>query len=154
MTVLKLGESVKKIISDINANFAELVNKKNINYKILFEGSVNIPSKSNGGYSTITLTDNITQYDGIIIQRQDAGDWQRIQSISVGSKFKVINSEADFELMEGCNLYMCNVEVISTTKLKAYNNVYSGVKTSAAARYTAGFDMRPITKIIGIKLNA
>lgn len=154
MTILKLGARVKDFITDINANFTELANKKSISYEVLFNGSVTIPSQSDGGYSTITLADDITQYDGIIIQREDAGDWQRIQSISVGSKFKVMNGEADFELMEGCNLYMCNVEVLSTTQLKAYNNVYSGVKTSAAARYNTSFDMRPITKIIGIKLNA
>lgn len=154
MTVLKLGESIKKIISNINANFAELGNKKSVGYTVLFNGSVSIPSNESGGYSTINLSDNIAQFDGIIIQREGAGDWQRIQPISVGSKFKVINNEADFDLMEGCNLYMCNVEVLSSTQLKVSNNVYAGIKTTAAGRYLTGFNERPITRIIGIKLNA
>lgn len=154
MTKIKIGQTVKEIIRIINANFKEIEDKKAVSYTTLFDGSAEIPSKSSGTYSTITLNADITQFDGIIVQREDAGDWQRIQTISVGSKFKVLNCEADFEFMEGCNLYLCNLEVISGTQLKATNNVYSGVKTSAAARYNTSFGDRPITKIIGIKLNA
>lgn len=154
MTVLKLGESIKKIISDINANFTELVNKPSVGYTVLFNGSAEIPSQSSGGYKTITLNGNITQFDGIIIQRETSSGWQSIENISVGSRFKVMNCEADFEMVEGCNLYMCNVEVISATQVKAFNNVYAGVKTSASGRYMTNFSDRPITKIIGIKLNA
>lgn len=154
MTLLKLGQSIKNYIETINSNFLELVNKKSACFTVLFEGSCDIPSNGSGGHSTITLNNDITAFDGIIIQREDAGDWQRIQSITVGSKFKVMNCEADFDYMEGCNLYLCNVEVVSATQLKVSNNVYSGVKTSAAGRYMTGFSERPITKIIGIKLNA
>ena len=154
MTILKLGETVKDFISKINANFAELVNKKSIGYTILFEGSVTIPSKSDGTFATITLIDEITNFDGVIIQRESTSAWEFIGDISIGSKFKVMSCEADFDLMEGCNLYMCNVEVTSATKVKAYNNVYAGIKTTAAGRYNVNFDERPITKIIGIKLNA
>lgn len=156
MTVFKLGMTVKSFVSGINSNFAELVNKltyRPISYKVLFDGSASIPSKSNGGYATITLNDNITAFDGIIVQREGSSCWQSIENISVGSKFKVINCEADFEYMEGCNLYMCNVEVTSATQVKASNNVYAGVKTTAAGRYNTSFSERPITKIIGIKLN-
>ncbi len=154
MTKLKIGQTIKEIIRTINANFTELDNKKSVSYTTLFEGSAEIPSNSSGGYSTITLNADITQFDGVIVQREAAGDWQRIQAIEIGSIFKVLNCEADFSFMEGCNLYLCNLEVISGTQLKATNNVYSGVKTSAAARYNTSFDARPITKIIGIKLNA
>ena len=154
MTKIKIGQTVKEIIRAINANFTELDDKPSVSYTTLFNGTAEIPSKSSGEYSTITLTADITKFDGVIVQREDAGDWQRIQPISIGSKFKVLNCESDFELVEGCNLYLCNLEVISGTQLKATNNVYSGVKTSAAARYNTSFGDRPITKIIGIKLNA
>lgn len=156
MTVFKLGTTVKNFINGINANFAELSNKltyKPISYKVLYTGSINIPSKDSGNTATITLNDNITKFDGIMIQRQDASCWERIDTISVGNKFKVMNCEADFDLMEGCNLFMCNVQVASGTQLKVSNNVYSGVKTNASGRYLTSFTDRPITKIIGIKLN-
>ena len=156
MTVFKLGTTVKNFISGINANFTELSNKltyKPISYKVLYEGSTAIPSNSSGDTATITLNDDITKFDGVMIQREGASCWQRIDSMSVGTVFKVMNCESDFEYMEGCNLYMCNAEIISATQLRVSDNVYSGIKTTAAGRYMTGFTDRPITKIIGIKLN-
>lgn len=156
MTVFKLGTTVKNFISGINANFTELASKltyKPISYKVLYSGSTEIPSNSSGNTATITLNDNITNFDGVMIQREGASCWERIDTMSVGSKFKVMNCEADFDLMEGCNLYMCNVEVVSGTQLKVSNNVYAGIKTNASGRYLTSFTDRPITKIIGIKLN-
>lgn len=153
MTILKMGTSVKNFIKALNANFSELANKKPVGYTTLFDGTAEIPSKSSGEYATITLSGDITQFDGVIIQREGSSAWQLIQSIAVGSKFKVMSCEADFDYMEGCNLYMCNAEVISATQLKVNNNVYSGIKTTAAGRYMTSFEERPITKVIGIKLN-
>lgn len=156
MTVLKLGMTIKNFIAGVNANFTELSNKltyKPISYKVLYSGSAAIPSKDSGSTATITLNDSITKFDGIIIQREGSSCWQSIQSIAVGSKFKVMNCESDFEMMEGCNLYMCNAEVKSATQLKISNNVYAGIKTNAAGRYLTSFDDRPITRVIGIKLN-
>lgn len=156
MTVFKLGTTVKNFIMALNANFAELAAKlthKPISYKVLFTGSATIPSNSSGESATITLTDSITNFDGILIQREGTGAWQRIDTMSVGTVFKAMNSEADFEFMEGCNLYMCNVKITSATQLTVSDNVYAGVRTTAAGRYMTGFSDRPITKIIGIKLN-
>lgn len=156
MTVFKLGTTVKNFIIGVNANFAELAGKltyKPISYKVLYSGLAAVPSNDSGSTATITLNDSITKFDGVIIQREGSSCWQTIETISVGSKFKVMNCEADFDMMEGCNLYMCNAEVISATQLKVNNNVYAGVKTSAAGRYLTSFTERPITKIIGIKLN-
>lgn len=156
MTVLKLGTTVKNFITNLNSNFTELSNKltyKPLSYKILFTGSASIPSDSSGSTATITLNDDITKFDGIIIQREGSSCWQSIQTISVGSKFKVMNCEADFDYMEGCNLYLCNAEVTSATQLQVSHNVYAGIKTTAAGRYMNTFSDRPITKIIGIKLN-
>jgi hypothetical protein len=156
MTVFKVGTTIKNFITGINANFAELSNKlthKPISYKVLYSGSTTIPSNDSGNTATITLNDSITNFDGVIIQREGSSCWQTIETISVGSKFKVMNCEADFEYMEGCNLYMCNAEVVSATQLKVNNNVYAGIKTSAAGRYLTSFTDRPITKVIGIKLN-
>lgn len=156
MTVFKLGTTVKNFIAALNANFSELLAKltyQPISYKILFDGSITIPSNSSGNSATITLTDDITKFDGIMIQREGASCWERIDSMTVGKVFKVMSCEADFEYMEGCNLYMCNVEIATATSLTVNNNVYSGIKTSAAGRYITSFTDRPITKVIGIKLN-
>lgn len=156
MTVFKMGTTLKSFISGINANFTELANKltyKPISYKVLFQGSKAIPSKDSGSTASITLTDDITKFDGIMIQREGASCWQRIDSMAVGTVFKVLNCESDFSTMEGYNLYMCNAQVSSKTQLKFSNNVYAGIKTNASGRYLTSFSDRPITKIIGIKLN-
>lgn len=156
MTVFKLGTTIKSFINALNENFAELSNKlsyKPISYKILFNDSAIIPSNDSGATVTINLNDDITKFDGVIIQREGSSGWQSIQLISVGTKFKVMNCEADFEYTEGCNLFMCNAEVISSTQLRLSNNVYSGIKTSAAGRYMTTFSDRPLTMVIGIKLN-
>lgn len=61
MTVLKLGMTIKNVVKYINDNFTELSNKltyKPISYKILYDGSTEIPSDSSGNTATITLTDN------------------------------------------------------------------------------------------------
>ncbi len=156
MTVLKLGMTIKNLVAGINSNFTELSNKltyKPISYKILYSGSAAIPSKDSGSTATITLNDSITKFDGIIIQREGSSCWQSIQTITTGSVFKVMNCESDFDMMEGCNLYLCNAEVVSGTQLKLSNNVYAGIKTNASGRYLASFSDRPVTRVIGIKLN-
>lgn len=151
MNLLKLGMTVKTFIDTLNANFSEL--SGGVKYAVLYDGTANIPSNDSGESVTVTLTDDITQYDGVIIQREGAGAWQRLQPITVGSVFKVISPEADFEWMEGCNLYMCNVTVQTATQVKVNNNVYAGVRTTAAGRYLASFEDRPLQKIIGIKFS-
>lgn len=156
MTILKLGMTIKNFISNLNANFTELSNKltyKPISYKVLYSGSAEIPSNASGSVQLITLNDDITKFDGVIIQRETTSAWQSIQSISTGDVFKVMNIESDFEYAEGCNLYMCNVQVVTGTQLKLSDNVYSGVKTNGSARYMNTFSDRPLTKVIGIKLN-
>lgn len=153
MTVFKMGTNLKNFITSLNANFSELLNRSNIYYKTLYSGSAGIPSKDSGNTSTITLSDNITNYDGVIIQREGSSCWQTVQTISVNTVFKVMNCESDFEFMEGCNLYMCNAKVTSSNKLQLSNNVYAGIKTTAAGRYLTSFTDRPITKVIGIKFN-
>lgn len=156
MTVLKLGTTMKNLLTNINSNFTELANKltyKPISYKILYSGSTSIPSKSSGNSAVITLNDSLTKFDGVIIQREGSSCWQSIETIAVGSIFKVMNCESDFSTMEGCNLYMCNAVVTTATKLTVSGNVYAGIKTSAGGRYLATFTERPITKVIGIKLN-
>lgn len=153
MTVFKLGTTFKNFISGLNANFQELLSRSNANYKVLYSGSAGIPSNSSGNTSTITLTGDITSFDGVIIQREGGSAWESMQTISIGTVFKVVSCEADFDTMEGCNLYLCNVKVTGTRQLQLGNNVYSGVKTTAAGRYLTSFTERPITKVIGIKLN-
>lgn len=156
VTVLKLGQTLKTLIKTLNDNFTELSNKltyKPVSYKVLFTGTAAIPSKSSGGNKVVTLNDNITKFDGVYIIREGSGAWQSIDTLTVGKKLKVLNTESDFDLMEGCNLYMCNAEITATNKIKFTNNVYSGIKTNGGGRYVTSFEDRPVTKIIGIKLN-
>lgn len=156
MTVFKVGTTIKNFITGINSNFSELSKKLTYNpisYKTLYSGSVAVPSNSSGNSANITLTDSVTKFDGVIIQREGCSCWQSIQNMAAGTVFKVVNAESDFNLMEGCNLYMCNVKIKTATQLQLSNNVYSGLRTTGAGRYITNFEDKPITKIIGIKFN-
>lgn len=154
MKTLKLGQNLKDILTNINANFTELVNRSNVKYKVLYSGSASVPSNSSGSTNTITLSDDLSNYDGVIIQREDCGAWQYFGDLSVGTILKPVNSQADFTLMmEGLNLFECNCEVLSNKQLNLSNNVYSGITTAKTARYIPSFEDTPVTKIIGIKLN-
>lgn len=154
MTTLKIGQCVKEIIKNINNNFTELFNRSNVKYKVLYNGSKEIPSHSSGSTVTISLNDNPANYDGIIIQREGTGAWEYFGSLAVGTVLKVVNPQGDFtEMMEGLNLYECNCEILSNKQMKLNNNVYSGISTSHMARYIDSFSEVPLTKVIGIKIN-
>ena len=154
MTILKLGQTLKNIINSINANFDELSMKSNVKYDVLFNGSATIPANANGTSNTITLTKSLTDYDGVIIQREDCGAWEYFGTLTVGTVLKPISTQANFsELMEGVNLFECNCEILSNNQLKLNNNVYTGATTSKTVRYITSYDETPLTKVIGIKLN-
>lgn len=154
MELLKIGQTVKKMVGIINNNFRELFNESKLKYKVLFDGTANIPSHNSGDTVEISLTDNPEAYDGVIIQRDGCGAWQYFGPLNVGTILKVVSSQADFtQYMSGLNLYECNCEILSENKIRLSDNAYSGVTTGKTARYITYFDEVPITKIIGIKLN-
>lgn len=153
MQKLKLGQSVKKIIDLINKNFTEIFTKPFGLYKTLYEGKTIIPSQSSGNSTIVYLTDDIGKYDGIVIQREDTGTWQYFGPLTINTILKPVNSQADFSMMEGLNLFECNCEILNNRQLKFSHNVYGGIKSSGGARYITSFEEVPITKIIGVKIN-
>lgn len=147
MQTLKLGDTFKTIIDKINGNFGKCGGK------VIFDGSATIPSKASGGDITITLTEDVTQFDGLIFQRADCNAVSFYIPPTIGQIYKIVSAQADFTMyMEGLNLYECNAEITGAREIKLNNNVYSGIKTSAAARYITGFTDYPMIKIIGIKI--
>ena len=157
MTLLKMGESIKTFFTKLNANFTEIGGKLPQNpagVKLIYDGSATIPAREDGTNATITVTDDVTQFDGLIFVREDSDASVIIRKPSIGTIFKPVNQQADYTPMfEGMNLFMCNAEIISATQIKLSGNVYSGVSTSGASKYYAWFEDRPLVQIYGIKFN-
>lgn len=148
MQRLNLGDTIKTIINKINSNFANCGGK----HTVIFNGSAAIPSRAAGGSTTITLTADVTQFDGLIFQRADCDAVSFFIPPTVGQIYKIVSAQADFtQYMEGLNLYECNAEITGAREIKLSNNVYSGIKTSAAARYITGYTDTPMIKVIGVK---
>lgn len=152
MELLKLGDSVKNIITKINGNFKE-IKEKNV---ILYNGSINIPSAESGESVTITLLADCTKFDGLIFQRDECMSAISYIAPAVGVIYKPLSTMADYSYMfEGMNLFAMNAEVLSATKLKLSGNAFSGINigsTPPAARYLNWFEDLPLKKVIGFKI--
>lgn len=159
MTVLKVGQAIKDFIEGINANFNELNNRKT--YKTLYNGSVNIPALNDGTSTTITLNDDITKYDGLILQLGDCNAYQHFDTLTVGKVFKPVHDQFDLtESMMGWNMFGYNCEILNKTKLKLSGFIYSGSAFEKnqyldiyELRYLNTYSVYPLTKVIGIKFN-
>ena len=155
---LKLGQSIRDIISKINSNFTELNNRKS--YKVLYSGSTEIPCKSDGTNTIITLSDNLSNYDGVIIQLEGCDAWQSFETLSVGKVLKPVHNQFDMtEAMSGWNMFGYNCEIMSNKRIKLSGFIFSGSNYDKdpnldiyLLRYMEQYSVYPLTKVIGIKL--
>lgn len=148
MEILKLGDSLKSIVSKINSNFGKCSRQQ-----IIFSGSATIPSNTSGEEITITTTADLTQFDGLIFQRADCNAVAFYIPPAIGTVYKIISGSADFtQVLSGLNLFECNAEITGERTIKLNNNVYSGVTTNGAGRYIKGYSDNPMIKIIGFKM--
>lgn len=161
MTILKVGQTVKNIIKAINDNFAELNSKPNMQYKVLWSGSQDIPSKNDGGTTVITLSDDIRNYDGIILQLEGCNAWNYFGNLSAGNSLGPIHQQIGTTTgMDGWNVFGYKCEILSNTSLKVSNFVFTGSTLDLheyldiyTTRYLASYSVYPLVKVIGIKLN-
>lgn len=159
MTILKVGQTIKDIIKGINSNFTELDNRKN--FKVLYDGTANIPALADGTSITISLNDNLSKYDGIILQLDDCCEWQYFGNLSVGKVLKAIHNQFDMTAtMGGWNMFGYNCEIMSNNKLKLSGFIYSGSSfdkneylDTYELRYLDNYSVYPLKKVIGIKIN-
>ena len=159
MTILKIGQTIKEIIKNINGNFSELDKRKT--FKVLYDGSVNIPSKSGGTSVNVTLNDNISQYDGVNLQLDDCSAYVHFGTLSTGKVLKAVHNQFDMtQAMSGWNMFGYNCEIVSNTKVKLSGFIYSGSSFDKnqyldmyELRYLDNYSVYPLKKIIGIKLN-
>ena len=152
MTFLKFGNSIRNLIAKANENFKELNSKQ----KIIYSGSVLIPSVESGSSTDITLSEDCTQFDGLIFQRAECMAATSYIVPAVGVIYKPLSLMADYTYMfEGMNLFAMNAEVIDGTTLRLSGNAFSGINigsTPPAARYIDWFEDLPLEKVIGFKL--
>lgn len=135
MQTLKLGQSIKAIIAAINGNFTELNNRKT--YKVLYSGSVAIPNKDAGTSTTITLTDNPANYDGIIIQLDDCGAFEYFGPLTTGKVLKPVHNQFDMTAEK---------TKLSNIAANAQVNVIETVKVNGTA-------LTPSSKAVNIDLS-
>jgi hypothetical protein len=110
MTLLKMGESIKTFFTKLNANFTEIGGKLPQNYtgvKLIYNGSATIPAREDETSATITVTEDVTKFDGLIFVREDSDASVIIRTPSIGTVFKPVNQQADYTPMfEGMNLFI------------------------------------------------
>lgn len=149
MNLLKVGDTVRGIIDAINSNFLELLNKR----KVVYSGSAAIPSNNSKGVNVIATTTDLTQFDGLIFQREDCNAVTFFVPPNIGTVYKIVSGSADFsQLMTGLNLFECNAEITAANEITLSNNVYSGVTTNGTGRYVKGYTDNPLIKVIGFKV--
>lgn len=156
MTILKLGQTLKSIIKAVNDNFAECTQ-----YKVLWSGSRDIPSKSDGTSTTITLSDSLANYDGIMLQLEGCGAWTYFGDLTTGMCLGPVNQQVGCTVeMEGWNVFGYKCEVVSNTSLKFSDFIYTGSPLDLheyldiyTIRYLNTYSVYPLVKVIGIKLN-
>lgn len=159
MTILKVGQAIKDFVRGINNNFSELDRRKN--YKLLYSGSATIPSYDDGDSVTIQLNDNLSNYDGIILQLEDCCAYHHFGNLTVGTILKPIHNQMDFsESMMGWNMFGYNCEILSNNRLKLDKFIYSGSSFDKnpyldiyELRYMTQYSVYPLTKVIGVKFN-
>lgn len=161
MTTLKIGQTVKSIIAAINANFTELNKKPNLQYKVLWSGSKDIPAKSDGTTVSISLSDSLANYKGLILQLENCNAWTYFGSLANGTILGPINQESgNTQGMEGWNVFGYKCEIVNNKTLKFSNFIFTGSTLDLnemleiyTTRYVDRYSVYPLVKIIGIKFN-
>ena len=159
MTKLKLGQMVKDLIKNINDNFTELDERRT--YTVLYNAEVKIPAVGDNISKTITLADDLSKYDGVILQLKDCNAYMYFGDLSEGVILKPVHNQMDFtDEMFGWNMFAYNCEILSGQKLKFNKFVYSGSNYDKnnylvinELRYLTVYSVYPLTKVIGIKIN-
>lgn len=161
MTILKIGQTVKSIIAAINSNFTELSKKPNLQYKVLWSGSKDIPAKSDGTTTTIALSDSLANYKGLILQLENCNAWTYFGDLTIGTSLGPISQESGTsQAMEGWNVFGFKCEIVSNTSLKLSNFIFTGSTLNLnemleiyTTRYLDKYSVYPLVKVIGIKFN-
>ena len=159
MTKLKIGQTIKDIFKIINGNFTELDQRKS--FEVLYDGSVDIPTKADGTSVTITLTEDLSNYDGVILQLEDCCAWMHFGDLSAGKVLKAIHNQFDMTAeMNGWNMFGYNCEVLSNKQLKLSGFIHSGSNFDKneylvlyELRYLDTYSVYPLKKVIGVKVN-
>ena len=161
MTTLKIGQTIKSIITAINNNFSELNKKPNMQYKVLWSGSQDIPAKADGTTASITLSDSLANYAGIILQLEGCDAWTYFGSLANGTVLGPINQQAgNTQGMEGWNVFGYKCEIVNNKTLRLSNFIFTGSTLDLnemleiyTTRYLKTFSVYPLVKVIGIKFN-
>lgn len=161
MVTLKIGQTIKSAIKAINDNFAELNKKPNMQYKVLWSGSKNIPAKSGGTTTSITLSDSLANYSGIILQLENCDAWTYFGSLANGTVLGPINQQSgNTQGMEGWNVFGYKCEIVNNKTLRLSNFIFTGSNLDLnemleiyTTRYLNNYSVYPLVKVIGIKFN-
>lgn len=146
------GEIVSPITSANSVVFNDGTNVEDVvpRFKLLFEGEVTIPSDSSGNEATVTLNDNVQNYNILIVVRSGcAGLAYSNNGFATRAPVTVIDY-SDYG-SEKTNIFQMTLYRKSATTIGVKNNVYAMIDKSGASGNSQTYAGKPLTKIIGIK---
>lgn len=110
---------------------------------------------------SISLSDSLANYKGLILQLENCNAWTYFGSLANGTILGPINQESgNTQGMEGWNVFGYKCEIVNNKTLKFSNFIFTGSTLDLnemleiyTTRYVDRYSVYPLVKIIGIKFN-
>lgn len=124
-------------------------------FKVLFTGSVAIPSQNSGSKTTINVLDDVNNYDILIVRRE--GDTGGLGYASMdGNGFSSGCNCVTYSLSsfgnEKWNVFGISITRKTSTTIEIGDNLYMGIHKDGSSFVDQTYSGFRLMKIIGIKL--
>lgn len=128
---------------------------KFMEHTLLFEGTVNVPSRQSGKIATVELLDDISNYDYLLVERtySEVCQMQPIRKRDDGldtCRF-YFTTVSDWGV-ENVNMYSLWIQRGGTNKIAILFNTSTVIQTDGNINIDLNYTLQPITKIVGVKL--
>lgn len=129
---------------------------KFMEHTLLFEGTVDVPSRQSGQRVIINTLDDMTNYDYLIVERTN-GETCQMQPIRKDTVNGLDTCRFYFTTVsdwgvENVNMYSLWLQRGGIDKISASFNISTVIQTDGQVAIDLNYSSQPINKIIGIKL--
>lgn len=147
------GEIVSPITSANSVIFNDGTNAEDSlpRFKVLFTGNVAIKNYEDGTESVITVSDDIKNYDILLMIRNSTVGIAYSTDGFINAQSFVNSNYSDFA-NERWNVFTAQVYRKSATQVAVKNNLYTGIHKDGSSFSVNNYNGAPLEKIIGIKL--
>lgn len=140
------GQKLTTFLDDLSKNY--------INYKVLYTGNARVPSRNSGESTTISLSDNINNYNTIIVK-----NIQRASIIGkVEGESNILDVERPIAFLdfsnwsnEYTNFFGFYIKKLNNTQLQVYYGMLSKIANDSSVSVHPDYNTN-INSIIGLKL--